>query len=84
MAIYLYILSSEKNGHFYTGVAADVDDRLKRHNGGHSISTKSGRPWQLVHMEEFPDRSTAMKRESEIKSWKSRPMIESLIAVALP
>lgn len=83
MAVYLYILRSEKNGHFYTGVAADVEDRLKRHNGGRSISTKPGRPWQLVYTEQFPDRSLAMKRESEIKSWKSRAMIESLIAVAL-
>ncbi len=79
MAIFLYILRSEKNGHFYTGIAADVGDRLKRHNSGRSISTKSGRTWQLVHTEEFPDRSSAMKRESEIKSWKSHAMIEKLI-----
>lgn len=79
MAIFLYILRSEKNGHLYTGIAAEVDDRLKRHNGGRSISTKSGRPWQLVYTEEFPDRSSAMKRECQIKSWKSREMIEQLI-----
>lgn len=79
MAIYLYILRSEKNGHFYTGIAADVEERLKRHNGGRSISTRSGVPWQLVYTEQFPDRSSAMKREYEVKSWKSREMIERLI-----
>jgi len=81
MGIYLYILRSEKNGHFYTGIAADVGDRLRRHNGGRSISTKSGRPWRVVYTEEFADRSSAMCRERQIKSWKSREMIEQLIEV---
>ena len=82
MSVSLYILLSEKNGHYYTGVTADITDRLKRHNEGRSASTRSGRPWRLVYTEQYPDRSSAMKRESEIKSWKSREMIEQSISLS--
>ena len=41
--------------------------------------TKSKRPWKLVYSEEHPDRSSAVKRENEIKGHKRRAFIEGLI-----
>ncbi len=64
---------------YYVGYTADLDDRLFRHNNSGSKSTKKANDWLLKHKEEFKDRSTAMKRELEIKKKKSRKYIEGLI-----
>ena len=79
---YVYILQSEKTGKYYIGSTGNLDDRLFRHNSGQSLSTKHGVPWQLVYTESFSFRSEAMKRESEIKSWKSHKRISELISVS--
>ncbi len=60
---YVYVLRSERTGRRYTGSAADVADRLERHNGDRSKATKSGRPWRLIHSESFDARAEAVRRE---------------------
>jgi len=77
---YAYILKSNADESYYTGHCQDIHERLKRHNDGHSKSTKARRPWQLVYYEEYKTRSEAVKREQEIKKQKSRLYIEQLIA----
>ncbi len=76
---YLYILHSEKLDRFYTGSSADPEKRLMRHNAGATSSTKPGRPWKIVHREEFESRSEAIKRENYIKRMKSKVFIKNLI-----
>jgi predicted GIY-YIG superfamily endonuclease len=46
-------------------------------------ATKASRPWELVHLEEFESRSLAVRRELEIKSWKSAKLIREFIDEAL-
>ena len=75
----VYILQSEPNGKFYIGSTGNLAERLKRHNGGRSKATKFGIPWKLVYTENFESRSEAIKREMEIKSWKSHLKAEKLI-----
>ena len=77
---YLYILQSEKTSRYYVGSTHDLDDRLMRHNGGRSKATKSGVPWRLAYTEKFASKTEAYRRELEIKSWKTRILIEELIA----
>jgi len=48
----------------------NLADRLVRHNEGRSKYTKAKRPWELLYVEEHPDRSSAVKREREIKGLK--------------
>ena len=79
MPHFVYILQSQKNGSYYVGSTQDLDSRLERHNQGRSKYTKANRPWQLIYYEEFADRSSAVKRENEIKSKKRRAFIEKLI-----
>jgi len=67
------------DGSYYVGSTQDLSERLERHNQGRSQYTKSKRPWQLLYSEEHPDRSTAIKRENEIKSRKRKKYIETLI-----
>jgi predicted GIY-YIG superfamily endonuclease len=35
--------------------------------------------WEIKWIEEHADKSSALKRENQIKGWKSRKMIEKLI-----
>ena len=42
------------------------------------VSTKSERPWRLVHLETYPDMKIARRRERQIKNWKSRMAVERL------
>jgi len=79
MAYFVYILQSLKDGSYYVGSTQDLDSRLERHNQGRSKYTKAKRPWELIFREEYPDRSSAMKREAKIKRRKSSQFIESLI-----
>ena len=52
----------------YTGIATDVSRRFKEHvtgKGGHF--TRSHKPVRILYTEAHPDRSSASKREAEIK-----------------
>jgi len=53
----------------YTGYTTDINKRLREHNETKRGAryTKSRRPVELVYLEEFPDKSSAMKKEWKIK-----------------
>ena len=84
MSHYLYILYSSSTDKYYTGESHDPAIRIKLHNEGASKSTKHGIPWVLVYTELYPDRSSALKREKEIKRMKSRKYILELIRNCKP
>lgn len=79
MPYYVYILQSELDGSYYVGSTKDLDERLHRNNQGRSQHTKVKRPWKLVYYKEFSDRSSAVKRENQIKRRKDKEFIETLI-----
>jgi putative endonuclease len=64
----VYILKSEVTHKHYYGHTKDLLQRLKAHNSGKVRSTKSGRPWKVIHQEEFPTKSEAYQRELFFKS----------------
>jgi len=66
--ISVYVLKSQLDHRFYVGMSKDVSKRLKEHNSGKTKSTKGFRPWIQIHLEEYPDRITARKREKYLKS----------------
>lgn len=77
---YIYILFSDKTNRYYIGSTDDLVRRLKHHNAGSTPSTKSGAPnWKIRYTEAVIDRTTALKRELEIKKKKSRNYLEGLI-----
>ena len=76
---HLYILLSEKTNKFYIGSTGNMEDRLIRHNSGRSKATKAGIPWKLMYTEEFETRNEAIKREMELKSWKSHNRVAQLV-----
>jgi putative endonuclease len=58
------------DGSLYTGVARDLEKRLRQHNGelaGGPRYTSGRRPVQLLGSAPAADRSTAQQREAAIK-----------------
>jgi len=77
---YLYILFSEKINSYYVGVSSNVEERLSRHLSNHKGYTAKVKDWIIVYTESFETKTEALKREKQIKNWKSKTMIEKLIA----
>jgi putative endonuclease len=70
---YVYIVKCA-DGTLYTGIAIELERRIDEHNGSDKGAkyTRVRRPVILVYSEEYPDRSSASKREYEIKKKMSR------------
>ncbi len=68
MSYFVYILECS-DGSLYTGITKDVEKRLEEHNTKDSGAkyTKARRPVKLLYEEPSEDRSSASKREYEIK-----------------
>ncbi|MBI4088242.1 GIY-YIG nuclease family protein [Candidatus Kaiserbacteria bacterium] len=64
---YVYVLRSKLADRHYIGSTADTTTRLKKHNAGGVRSTKPYRPWEMVHVEEYHDKTTARRREIFLK-----------------
>ena len=70
MDCFCYILECV-DGSYYTGWTTDPDRRIIQHNQGRGARyTRTRGPVRLVYLEAQPDRSSAMKREAEIKKLK--------------
>lgn len=68
----LYILRCSDNS-LYTGITLDLNRRLDEHNNNDRLAsayTRARRPVTLIYQESFADRSSASKREAEIKKLK--------------
>ncbi len=65
----------------YTGIATELERRVKEHNESEKGAkyTRVRRPVKLVYSEKHQDRSTASKREYEIKKKMSRSQKLKLI-----
>ncbi|MBE9593188.1 MAG: GIY-YIG nuclease family protein [Proteobacteria bacterium] len=79
MAFFAYIIKGLKDGSYCTVSTQNLPARLERHNQGRLRYTKHKIPWELVYLQEYHDRSIAMRKEKEIKNRKSRQFIESLV-----
>jgi putative endonuclease len=74
----VYILRSHKTGRRYIGSCHDIEQRLQRHNAGHSKTTRHGVPWTLEHSESFATRAEATKRERYFKTGRGRDELDRL------
>ena len=66
----MYIIECA-DGSLYTGITTDVARRFAEHKagtGGHY--TRSKEVVRVAYSEQHPDRSSASKREAEIKGWR--------------
>ena len=75
----VYILFSETKNKYYIGFTADLTERLLRHNQKSKGFTGNVNDWKIVYTEFYETKEQALKREKQLKSWKSRIKIEQLI-----
>ena len=64
---YVYVLKSLKDNNLYIGSTNNLERRIKEHNDGKSISTKSRIPFELIYYEAYKAESDARKREHNLK-----------------
>jgi putative endonuclease len=69
------------DGSLYTGIARDLDARIKTHNEGTGAKYTRGRlPVKLVYREAAKNRSSASQREHEIKQMPRQLKLALLIS----
>ncbi len=58
-----------KDGQLYTGITTDIQRRWQEHCSGKGGARyfRTSKPERLCFIEQYPDRSSASKREAEIK-----------------
>jgi putative endonuclease len=72
---YVYILKCNDET-LYTGITNDLSKRVSSHNKGTGAKyTKTRLPVELVYYEEALDRSSASKREYQIKKLSKKDKI---------
>ena len=76
----VYVLFSRNFDKIYVGYTSDLANRMLSHNKLATIGwTIKYRPWELIYKEEFSDKSSAIRREKELKSHKGRDFIRELL-----
>ena len=66
---FVYVLRCSDHS-LYTGITTNLNRRLQEHNAGKGGAyTQAKRPVELVFKEVHPSRSSALRREAEIKRW---------------
>jgi len=79
----VYVVKNENNK-IYIGQTADLEKRLKRHNGllrnkPSSFTSRNKGNWRLIYKEEFKTRKEAIDREKQLKTYRGRKFIKELI-----
>ena len=73
---FVYIMKCG-DGSLYTGITTDLKRRFAEHQAGTGGRyTRAKGVVRVVHAEELQDRSSASKREAEIKSWPRKKKLD--------
>jgi putative endonuclease len=68
---FVYILASKRNGTLYTGITANIPERVTAHREGRgSAFVTKYNVTRLVWYEGHPLYASAIQRETSIKRWK--------------
>lgn len=76
---YIYILKSQKDLRFYTGMTKDIGRRLKEHNSKQVKATKSRTPFKVVYAESFATLAEARAREKFFKTGSGREFRDKIL-----
>jgi putative endonuclease len=78
----IYALFNNKHKRIYIGQTENLKERLVLHKNKlfkNSYTAKLDGDWKLIHSEEVSTRKDALKREKQLKSYRGREFIKSLI-----
>jgi len=73
----VYVIKSKLKEWYYIGMTNDLKRRIYEHNLGKTKTTKSRKPYVLLHHESFKTRKEARKREKYLKSGIGREWIRN-------
>jgi putative endonuclease len=76
---FVYIIESIDSKRHYIGQTNNLEERLRKHNQGRNLSTKSYIPWRLKWWKEYKSRSEAMIIEKRLKNIKKRTGVEKFV-----
>jgi len=76
---YVYILYSQNLNKLYKGSTRNLRKRIKEHNSGKVISTKSESSWKLIYYEAFINKTDALREEKFLKSGRGKKRIKYLL-----
>ncbi len=75
--MYFVYLIECKDESLYTGITTNVERRFAEHKDGvGGRYTNSKKVVKVVYTEKHPDRSSALKREAQIKSWTRQKKLD--------
>ncbi|NNF32814.1 MAG: GIY-YIG nuclease family protein [Saprospiraceae bacterium] len=80
---YTYVLYSLKDNQLYIGYTTDVFERLKQHNNGESLSTKSRIPFKLIYYEAHLSKNDAIRRERYFKTSPGKRTLNQMLRSTL-
>lgn len=80
---FVYALYNRIHRKIYIGQTEDLPRRLTEHNDPfcerHKYTSRYNGLWELIYREEVVNRSEALKREKQLKSYRGREFIKNLI-----
>jgi len=78
MFYYVYLIQSKAGG-LYVGYTSDLKKRLREHNQGLNFSTKTYKPWELIHYEAYLNEDDAKRREKYLKSSQGARLLKRML-----
>jgi putative endonuclease len=66
---FVCIIYSSQRDVYYKGYSTNPERRLFEHNNGFSRYIKNKGSWQMVCLEELPDKRSALIREKQVKKY---------------
>lgn len=79
MFYYVYILQSIKDKSLYIGYTVDLKARVEKHNKGFNLSTKSKKPWKIIHYEAYRNQKDAKRREKYLKTSQGSRLLKRML-----
>lgn len=78
----VYALYNKKHKRIYIGQTKDLEQRLKLHQEKifrNNYTARFDGEWSIIYREKLPTRREALIREKQLKSYRGREFIKSLI-----
>jgi putative endonuclease len=79
----VYVLQSQRDLLLYHGFTTNLEQRIRNHNAGKTISTSKRRPLKIIYCEFFLSKKDAIRRESYFKTTQGKRMLKLIIRETL-
>src|SRR5476649_1428029 len=73
---YVYIVTNKNNSVLYIGVTGNLENRIQEHRERLTEGfTKCYQATKLIYYEDYPDPTSAIAREKQLKGWRREKKI---------